>query len=501
MKLSPRTYERWWDLHTWAGLLSSPFVYLIFFFGVLTLFHGEISVWQEARGPVPSLLEVDQILNSELERGSMAPASVRINFPRPRRPGFSISYTDEKGTDQFRVLEREGLRSVRSEVADFLYGMHYLQFPGAPGWLYTLAGLASAILLMVVVTGLLIHLPAIRREFHQFRPRKKLRVVWSDAHKVLGTMGLPFALVYAFTGVWMGLDSLVAPRVTAVSFAGDEAASTRAMNGEPGPDSTIEPANVRATRLSLAALVEHAQRAPVPAHSSRTSHDCRAVYLENIGDQNGIARFMCADYDLVFRQVDGSPVEPAAPVRPTLSARVATVPYELHFIEFGGMTLRVVYALLGVAACIAILSGNWLWIERRGKSRSTWLLQRATLAIGGGPLVASSAMMLVNRLQVSADLERLCFWSSWLLAALLSFGLRKARSGWSLLLAVSSVLLFSTAAFGLARELGDAGASPPTARVVDCVLFAIGLGLSLLGRALRGYGSSNDRSMELSHGT
>ena len=78
-------------------------------------------------------------------------ASLRLNFPRPRSPWFSIGYTDGAGNDQGRYIEHQGFVEPRSNVADFLYGMHYLQFPGASGWLYTLAGLLSGVLLLTIV--------------------------------------------------------------------------------------------------------------------------------------------------------------------------------------------------------------------------------------------------------------------------------------------------------------------------------------------------------------
>ncbi len=204
MKLKPHTYKAWWDLHAWAGLLCSLVVYVFFFFGSVTLFHSDLARWQEARGPVPSLREVDRILDTGFEDGSISRVTLRLNFPRPRSPWFSVGYTDGAGRDQQRYIEKQGLVEARSNVADFFYGMHYLQFPGAPEWLYTLAGLCSGVLLLVVVSGVLIHLRDIFRHFHQFRPRKRLQVLWSDSHKVLGTIGLPFAAVYAFTGAWMG---------------------------------------------------------------------------------------------------------------------------------------------------------------------------------------------------------------------------------------------------------------------------------------------------------
>ncbi|MFY0579886.1 PepSY domain-containing protein [Cystobacter fuscus] len=47
MKLAPRTFRIQWDLHAWAGVIASLFLFVIFFCGVFSLFREDIEVWQE----------------------------------------------------------------------------------------------------------------------------------------------------------------------------------------------------------------------------------------------------------------------------------------------------------------------------------------------------------------------------------------------------------------------------------------------------------------------
>ncbi len=370
MKLRPRTYESWWDLHAWSGVIVSLIAYVMFFFGTITLFHTELAIWQEPHGALPSNEEVDRAIQTRIAQRKLAPETMRLNFPRPSSPVFSLSYTDLQGETHDAFIERTGLATPRSSLADFLYGMHYLQFPSAPSWLYTVAGLASGLLLLVVVSGVLIHLHDLLRQFQQFRPKKRLQVVWSDAHKVLGTIGLPFAVVYAFTGAWMGLDSVLAPQLAQAGFGGDESAYGRAMHGPDAP--VVKPVGVPATRLSLAELRALAERAPrSPGSKPKAPGDCRSVFLNNVGDREATALFFCADDSFVFRQRDGSRVEGAPPAPFTLMRRISEVPYAMHFVDFAKLPLRVLYALLGIAGAAAILKGNWLWLARRVAARGS----------------------------------------------------------------------------------------------------------------------------------
>jgi PepSY-associated TM region len=423
-----------------------------------------------------------------------------VNFPRPRSPWFSVGYTDSAGVDQQRNIEAQGLVTPRSNLADFLYGMHYLQFPGAPEWLYTLAGLASGVLLLVLVSGVLIHLRDIVRHFHQFRPHKRLQVLWSDSHKVLGTIGLPFAAVYAFTGAWMGLDSALSWRLLEAGFHGDKAALELATQGIR-PEPKLEPSKVPASRLPLAELLARAEAArPLPDPSSLTRPDCRSVYLNEVGDSNATARFYCGENDVLLRQTDGFHIVTPVATTPTLSSRISEVPYAMHFVEFGHVPLRALYVLLGISGCLAILTGNWLWLERRTPSRATRVVQRLTLLIGAGSLLATALMFVANRIGISEGFERKAFWWSWLAVAVLCLVRSSAERLWQGLVALSGACFAAAALPGIVGDwVTSPSAPPPTARVVDAVLLAAGLMLVALARGLRRAGSKTTAPIVMAH--
>lgn len=489
MKLNPHTYKAWWDLHAWSGVVVSLIAYVMFFFGTITLFHVELAIWQEPpRGPVPTNDEVDRIIDAGIAEGKIDRETMRLNFPRPSSPSFSLSYQDARGEGHSAHVERTGLVEPRSNVADFLYGMHYLQFPSAPPWLYTLAGLASGLLLLALVSGVLIHLRDLVAQFHQFRARKGLQVVWSDAHKVLGTISLPFAAVYAFTGAWMGLASFINPQLATAGFHGDEQAARAALYGGDAP--IVAPAHIAASRLSLTELRAIAEQAPrAPGSKPKQSGDCRSVFLNHLGDLEATALFYCADNSLVFRQRDGSPVASASPPAPPLFQRLAEVPNAMHFIEFAQLPMRALYALLGLTGAAAILTGNWLWLERRAPSWGNWALQRLTLMVGVGAPLASVGLLLANRFAVPAAGERHSFWWTWLAVCVVSVLGKDARLHWCALLAATALGLCLVPLVGFFTH--DAAFDPWRNRLVersvDVSLFALGVSLAWLAWSLRGW--------------
>lgn len=473
-KLSPSTYLAFWDLHAWAGVLASLIAYVMFFFGAWTLFQVELYDWQERRGAVPTLAQVDSTLDAAIASGEVAPENVRLFLPGPRSTDFSLQYTDGRGEGRSAFVVATGLVEARSNVAEFFYGLHYLQPPGAPAWLYVVAGLAAGLLLLIIVTGVLIHLRHLLPQLHQFRPTKSRRVLWSDVHKVLGTLGLPFVAVYAFTGAWMGLESVMGPALAKYVFHGNEAAAAVAQFGPAPP--RVQPVSAPATRLPIAELLARAHAVPPPpgVTAEQVAH-CRSVRLLYSGDREATAELHCGPATVLLRQRDGSRVSfEQAP--PPLAQKVSELPYALHFVEQAGMPLRALYAVLTLAGCLTILTGNWLWLERRTANRGTWLVQRLTLATGAGSLVASAAMLLASRLAISSSFERHVFWWSFLFAAAACCVFRGAPRLWRAALALAGGLFIATSLPGLAR-LRPMG--------VDFVLLTLGVGCLALGYALR----------------
>jgi hypothetical protein len=199
------------------------------------------------------------------------------------------------------------------------------------------------------------------------------------------------------------------------------------------------------------------------------------VFLHHLGDRDATAEFRCGPTGVLLRQRDGSRVR-APQTPPTLLARLGEIPYELHFAEFAGLPLRLLYALLTLAGCAAILTGNWLWLERRAPSPGNWLLQRLTLATAGGSLVATAAMLLASRFAISAAFEQRIFWGAWLVAGSVCLVLPYAGDSWRACFAVAGSLFLFTPVVGLAYagvELWRAASL--SNRIVDGALLVLGL--------------------------
>jgi hypothetical protein len=161
----------------------------------------------------------------------------------------------------------------------------------------------------------------------------------------------------------------------------------------------------------------------------------------------------------------------------------------MHFVEFAKLPLRVLYALLGVAGAAAILTGNWLWLARRVPSRGTWVLQRLTLAVGAGPLVAAGLLLVANRFAVPASVERQVFWWGWLaVCAVSAFG-KDASVHWRSLIGFAGLCSLLVPLLGLVMRDHNYGPwrDVTIEHAVDVVLFALGVALLLLARSVQAW--------------
>jgi hypothetical protein len=168
----------------------------------------------------------------------------------------------------------------------------------------------------------------------------------------------------------------------------------------------------------------------------------------------------------------------------------------LHYVYFGGVALRVILALLGLAACATILTGNWIWIARRhprGAGARPHVLARLTAGAGAGVFVAIAALFVASRLLPldaagRTDTEPRVFAAA--LAACLAWALvaRSTADTWWQQLGLAG-LLFASVPLWAARvsSAGLLGDGPRLATVVavDAGMLAVGALLITVAFALR----------------
>jgi len=461
VKLPPHAFRIYWDAHAWAGIALAIIVNAMFFTGIFALFRDEIFVWQDPRAHLVEGCEgaLDEVIASATDAAGFTVRAATVSYLdagcAPLR--VSLSGQDAGGAAREATLTMDRRAgpplAPRSVVGTFLFYFHFFYEPrvlGRGGMIA--AGLVGAWMLLVLVTGVLVHLKDLRRQLHQMRADRGRRVAWSDAHKVLGVMGLPFQTLMVLTGSIVCLATPIAMLWSQVVFGGDTSLTRAALFDRPAPATPTGEA-VPGWR-SLDALLADAEAA-VPGLRPRS------IRLRELGDASaeatvaGRAPGLFGDAEVTLSAVDGRVRSVRAPGRERTMRTALRWIYGFHFAWIGGVAARVLYALLGLLGCATILSGSWVWLERRDRERRRRghrILGKVTVGLGLGIATAVGAMFAVNRIVPMsapwhADAEVAAFVLGWLAA--LGVGLASdERRG------ATRVLALTAALFGLAVSLG-----------------------------------------------
>ncbi|MET0592088.1 MAG: PepSY-associated TM helix domain-containing protein, partial [Polyangiaceae bacterium] len=252
MRLTRRALLTFWSYHAWAGAALGLVVYVMVLSGTITLFRKSLEVWEEPLRQqsvvlAPSKLQSD--LDLALAYIGTAPDELWMTFPEGSHGATSVGFerAEDEPWEQLFVDSRQARAwPVREGLSTFLYHLHFLWHPSAP-WLYYLAGIAAVGLLFAIVTGVLLHLRGLVRQFHRFRPNESPRTVWSDLHKVLGVVGLPFQMFYAYSGALLVLGPPLVATLTS-PLLGVDSARAKAWTGaeiesseSPGASCEVRP--------------------------------------------------------------------------------------------------------------------------------------------------------------------------------------------------------------------------------------------------------------------
>jgi uncharacterized iron-regulated membrane protein len=500
LRLPPRTLKLLWDAHSAAGVAFGIGLFVIFYCGAFSLPRNDLLSWADpelrSQG-TPGYLSVEEAVTPILDETPPAPgADVMIVHPFSGRPYYWLRYATSPADTLDRWVSATTGATLpprgRSKLSEIPYKLHYFAQAGMGGRL--LSGLLGVVLLFAVVSGLLIHLRKLPRDWHTVRLRSGPKPALVDVHAVLGVIGLPFTVMFAVTGAFFSLLVVILGPVVFAVFGGEEARLDEALTGVELP--AVEVAGVPAPMLPPAELLA----ALPPAWEGS---EIQRLDYHHWGDANayavvdgGVPETLASGGRAVLAATTGEVVASRGPHPEdgTALGRTSSALTTLHFVHFAGRGIDALFFLLTLAASAVILTGNVLWlVERRSKdARATpWahrFLARSTVGVCVG-LVAAIPLLMVASRMIPLDVagrqgwEDGIFFGGWAVLSLLGFLGASPMVATRRLLVLAAVLSLGVpVANGLttgawpwvAAELGQWG-----------VVF-VDLGMALSGLALAG---------------
>ncbi|MFS8616649.1 MAG: PepSY-associated TM helix domain-containing protein [Solitalea sp.] len=386
--MNPRNYNIFFNTHTISGIIICALLYVIFFAGSFSFFKDEIAAWQHEASytrhqegfPYETFLD-----SMDREYGLAGRDIVLYLYPNNLRAGVSLSPSKDSHNEKaaeagyFTYDYITGEKKSYEEgydLAEFLYRLHFLAqlshlVPFQPGYPfgYIVAGLVAFLFLFALITGLLVHWDKLVSNFFLFRPWSKAKTMWTDLHTVLGVLSYPYQFLLAFTGIILIVNTVFIAPFTKLLYQGNA-------------DRVYEELGFSASAVAefKNQPLEHVP--DISEYIRRTEERwpgafIKLVSIRNYGDEgmrmaiqaeadyrNSFAATGVIEYDLQQGEIvrEKSPNEGAS-----YTDWLRALVYRLHFGDYGGYFLKLVYFILGIGGCLVIVSGILIWLVARDK--------------------------------------------------------------------------------------------------------------------------------------
>ncbi|WP_028296573.1 PepSY-associated TM helix domain-containing protein [Olivibacter sitiensis] len=445
-----RNYNIYFHTHTISGIIICALLYVIFFAGSFSFFKDEISAWQgnqsyeqhkEEAFPYGTFLD-----SLDWEYGLSGRDITLYFYPNTTRAYVNLSASKDTSHHQnalegayfnYDFVKQEAKSySEAYDLGEFLYRLHFFAqlneaFPFNIGYPfgYIVAGLVSFLFLFALITGIMLHWDKIVSNFYLFRPWAKAKTIWTDIHTALGVIGFPFQFVFAVTGIILIINTVLLMPFSKVFYQGDmeKVFEELEYNVDIDRDFVGKPLE---SVPDIAHLIKDMQAMWPDAFVKR-------VTMKHYGDES-MSLIIEADADrrqsfsgagfVIYDVKNGEVLRDKSPNGPSSYLdKVKSLIYRLHFGDYGGYFLKIVYFVLGIMGCIVITSGIMIWLVARDKGnipkrkrRFNFWLSNIYLAICLTMFPVTAFTFIVVKANGHADQSLIyqVYFYSWLLLSL-----------------------------------------------------------------------------------
>lgn len=407
--MSKRNYNVFFNTHTVSGIVISFALYVIFFAGAFALIKDEIEIWEEGE-PLSHTerkdIDYDTILKKLEDTYELTGRDLQLNFGEKTDyinislgvSKDSLASEKAKESNYLHVNINSGKSKTYSEkysLGEFLYRLHFFsQFPLIGIYL---AGFVAFFFLFAIVTGVIVHWKKIIPNFYAFNPKVALKRVWTDAHTALGFIGLPFQFIFAITGAYFCLSLLVLIPANAL-YNNDQ----DKLLADLRPDRK----NYEWITKTEQDILSFNDFAKQTANTWDDFHLTRG-FIKNyggtnmkyvlIGELKANERFIGMGR-IVFDALSGKIEEQKSPHKGIYAEDTQRLIGRLHFGDFGGIPVKVIYFILALITCFVIITGVLIWIEARNKKSMTLKQRLYTAKVGHIYLAICLSMLPVTAL-------------------------------------------------------------------------------------------------------
>lgn len=374
--MTRRSIKAWFLVHKWTSLICTIFMILLCLTGLPLIFHHEIdhALGYTAEPPPMAGAErdadVDEVVASALQRrpGDVVQFLVRDPdepdawFVRlgttPASAAMSAFFTFDARTGEFL-----NDYPLEQGFMNLMLRLHVDMFAGLPGTLFL--GFMGLLLVASLVSGAALYGPYMRkRQFGDVRRRRSRRIKWLDLHNLLGITTLVWFLVVGTTGVINTLSIPIFGQWQSTQLA-DMTADYRdrsRVGGTADLDRVVEAARTAEPDKEVSFIAFPANEFTSPRHFT--------AFMQ--GDTPLTSRLLKP----VLIDARTAEVVDSRPLPWYVSMLLISQP--LHFGDYGGMPLKILWALLDLITILVLGSGIYLWIRKGNRGYDSLPASRAS---------------------------------------------------------------------------------------------------------------------------
>lgn len=375
--MGKRAVRFWSIIHTWSSLICTAFLLLLCLTGLPLIFQEEISHWTDPEPPYAAmsadapLLPIDRLVaDARMRWPGHLVTSVSLNPDEPEAvvgltPSWKAYVSDPAGQPFIGFDRRSGgVREVGEASPDrplgfigWMYRLHIDLFLDIPGQMFLLV--MGLLFVAAIISGTVLYGPFTRKlPYGAIRRERSRRVRWLDLHNLLGVSTLVWTVIVGFTGSLNNLESPLFQHFLAVDVPKATSETRSKLVGDQAKLSPIAPA-LEQIRARLPG------QDPIEIVFPGNPYGAASHYMVWLVGRSPLTRQMETAV-----LVDGATGRLVAKIDMPWYLKAIEVSRPLHFGNYGGLPMKLLWALLDIVTIAILVTGLWLWLARR-RSRST----------------------------------------------------------------------------------------------------------------------------------
>ncbi|WP_419774588.1 PepSY-associated TM helix domain-containing protein [Halarcobacter sp.] len=442
--------------HTVLGLIAIFLFYISTYFGTITIFKPYIQAWELPSTHFSSDAKFEQIIDLKLyqivRENKLNVKNIEIELPSFKDERLKISSQNQNSvylnpyTKEILNLNNE--YPTISTLFNKLHTGANIPYIGL-----TLMGVASSIMLFLMISGLILYL--VKSEKTNENHNKNFRFKW---HKNFGIILTPYVIIFALTGAFLGL-MLSTSSVYALSNTNFEKQSIRALVGPIifKQKALLEDKNKRVKPLQLSKLEEIAQKnypelkiRKINIYNYRLENS-QTVFSGYLKNNRALSSSRINPLSITLDSKTGEVLEKKELEDTHMIKKTLSTFYWLHFQTDEPLLIRIIFFILGIVMLICLLFGYLLWAEKKLSSDYGYyeILNRFSIALLLGIIPASAILMILHWLIPFSMFDRIIwieglFYVSWSFYLFYSFKETSIKKIFKMIFLSSSILFMLT---------------------------------------------------------